>query len=103
VNESLKEVFRYSEVNAKAAKQCRNDDMPLTTAPMKRMMENPRREIKTLDDLAEWFAMPKGELQNPIAWCFKRFAYFQTKSITISISVVSMMQNILGTMQQQLQ
>jgi hypothetical protein len=29
-----------------------------------------------LDYLAEWCAMPKGELQNHIAWCFKRFANF---------------------------
>jgi len=40
------------------------------------MMKNQRPEIKTLDDLAEWCAMPKGELQNHIAWCFKRFADF---------------------------
>jgi len=50
--------------------------MPLTTAPLKWMMENPRPEIKTLDYLAGWCAMPKGELQNHIAWCFKRFADF---------------------------
>ena len=50
--------------------------MPLTKAPIKRMMKNPQPEIKTLDDLAEWCAMPKGELQNHIAWCFKRFANF---------------------------
>jgi hypothetical protein len=40
------------------------------------MMENPRPEIKTLDDLAEWCAMPKEEIQNHIAWCVKRFADF---------------------------
>jgi len=39
-------------------------------------MKNLRPEIKTLDDLAEWCAMPKGELKNHIAWCFKRFANF---------------------------
>ena len=48
--------------------------MPLTKAPIKRMMKNPRPEIKTLDDLAEWCAMPKGVQQNHIAWCFKRFS-----------------------------
>ena len=71
-----KEVFQYRELNANAAKQRRDDDMPLTKAPIKRMMKNPQPEIKTLDDLAEWCAMPKGELQNHIAWCFKRFADF---------------------------
>jgi len=40
-------------------------------------MEHPQPEIKTLDDLAKWCAMPKGELQNHIAWCFKRFANFK--------------------------
>jgi len=29
--------------------------------------------IMTLDDLAKWCAMPKGKLQNYIAWCFKWF------------------------------
>jgi len=38
------------------------------------MMKNPLQEFKTLDDLAEWCAMPKGELQNHIGWYFKRFA-----------------------------
>jgi len=50
--------------------------MPLTKAPIKRMMKTPRPEIKTLDDFAELCAMPKGEVQNHIAWCFKRFADF---------------------------
>jgi len=40
------------------------------------MMKNPQPKIKTLDDLAESCAMPKGELQNHIDWCFKRFADF---------------------------
>ena len=71
-----KEVFQYCELNANAAKQRRNDDMPLTKAPIKQMMKNPWPEIKTLDDLAELCAMPKGELQNHIAWCFKRVADF---------------------------
>jgi hypothetical protein len=48
--------------------------MPLTKASIEWMMKNKRPEIKTLDDLAEWCAMPKGETQNHIAWCFKRFA-----------------------------
>jgi len=71
-----KEVFQYRELNANAAKQRHDDDMPQTNAPIQRMMKNPWPEIKTLDDLAEWCAMPKGELQNHIAWCFKRFADF---------------------------
>jgi len=71
-----KEVFQYRELNANTAKQGGDNDMPLTKAPIKRMMKNPRPEIKTLDDLAEWCAMPKEELQNHIAWYFKRFADF---------------------------
>jgi len=71
-----KEVFQYRELNANAAKQRRDDDMPLTKAPIKWMMRNPRPELKTLDDLAAWCAMPKWELQNHIVWCFKRFADF---------------------------
>jgi hypothetical protein len=71
-----KEVFQYPKLNANAAKQHRENDMPLTKAPIKRMMKNPQPEIKTLDDLAESCAKPKGELQNHIAWCFKRFANF---------------------------
>ena len=30
-----KEVFQYRELNANTAKQCRNDEMPLTKAPIK--------------------------------------------------------------------
>jgi len=71
-----KEVFQYQEWNANAAKHRRDDDMPLTKVPIKRMMKNLQPEIKTLDALAEWWAMPKGELQNYIAWCFIRFANF---------------------------
>ena len=40
------------------------------------MMKMLRPESKTLDDLAEWCAMPKEELHNDIAWFFKRFADF---------------------------
>jgi hypothetical protein len=48
----------------------------LMKAPFKRMMKIPRTEIRTLDDLAEWRAMSKGELQNPIASFFNRYANF---------------------------
>ena len=41
------------------------------------MMINLRPEIKTHDDLSKWCALSKGELQNHIAWCFKRFAHFK--------------------------
>jgi len=68
-----KKVIQHRELNANAAKQCCDNDMPLTKASIKQMMKNPQPEIKTLDDLAEWCAMPKGELQNHIAWCFKSF------------------------------
>jgi hypothetical protein len=40
--------------------------MPLTKAPVKRMMKNLQPAIKTFDDLAEWCAIPIGELQNYI-------------------------------------
>jgi len=69
-------VFRYWELNENAAKQHHIDEIPLTKAPMKCMMKSQQPEIKTLDDLAEWCALPNGELQNHIAWCFKRFADF---------------------------
>jgi hypothetical protein len=48
--------------------------MSLTKVPFKRIMKNPQPEIMTVDTLVEWSAMPTGELQNHIAWCFKRFA-----------------------------
>jgi len=71
-----KEVFPHRELNAIAAKQCHDDDMPLTSAAIKSMMKNQRPEIKIINDFAEWCAIPKGELQNHIAWCVKRFADF---------------------------
>jgi len=70
------EVLQYRNLNVNSAKQRRDDDMPLTKAPIKRMMKNPSPETKTLDDLAEWCAVPTGELQNHFAWCLKRFADF---------------------------
>jgi hypothetical protein len=73
---SRKELFQYRELNANPAKQRRDNDIPVTKAPIKGVMKTPRPEIKTLDDLAEWSAMPKGELTNHIALCFKRFADF---------------------------
>jgi len=71
-----KKVIQYREQDANAAKQCRNDGMPLTKVPITRMMKNPWPGIKTLEDLAKWCAMRKGGLQNHIAWCFTRFADF---------------------------
>jgi hypothetical protein len=68
-----KEVFQYRALNANAAKQCCDDDMPLTKAPVKGMMKHLQSKIRTLDDFAEWCAMQKGELQHHIALCFKRF------------------------------
>jgi hypothetical protein len=69
-------VFQYFELNSNTAKHCRDDDMLRTKAPIKRMMNTPQPEIKTIDDLAERCAMLKGELHNHIAWCFKRYADF---------------------------
>jgi hypothetical protein len=63
------QVFQYQELNPNAAKQRYNYDLPLTKVPIKRMMKSPQPEMKTLDNLAEWCAMPKGALQNHIAWC----------------------------------
>jgi len=71
-----KEVFQYQELNPNAATQCCDDDLPLMKVSIKQMMKNPQPEIKTLDDLAGRCALPKGELQNHISWCFKRFADF---------------------------
>jgi hypothetical protein len=64
-------VIQYRELNANAAKHFRDDDMPLTNAPTKRMMKNKQPEMMTVDDLAEQCAIPEGELQNHISWCFK--------------------------------
>jgi len=74
LTKTRKEVFQYQELKANAAEQRRDDDMPQTKAPIKRMTKNPPPEINILDALAKWCAMPKGELQNHIAWCFKIFA-----------------------------
>ena len=70
------EVFQYRELNANAANECRDNDMTLTKPCIKRMTKNLQPEIKTLDDLAEWCAMRKGEVQNHNASCFKRFANY---------------------------
>jgi len=69
-------VFQYRELKEHAVKPCRNDEMPLTKVPLTRMMKHPQAEIMTLDDLAEWCAMPKGEQQNHIVGCFKGFPDF---------------------------
>jgi len=71
-----KHVFQYRELNANAGKQHLVDEMPLTQVPIKWMMNILCPEIKTLDDLAEWCAMPKLELQDHIAWFRKRFTDF---------------------------
>jgi len=73
---SRKEVFQYQKPNANAAKQPCNNEMLLTQALIEQVMENPSPDIKNHDDLAEWCAMSRGELQNWIAWCFERFADF---------------------------
>jgi len=71
-----KEICQYQELNAHSDKQRPNNEMPVTKPPNKPMMKNPQPETKTLSDLAESFAMPKGEPQTHIAWCFKSFANF---------------------------
>ena len=62
-----KEMFQYSELNAHPAKECRDYEIPPTNVPIQWLMKILRPEIKTLDDLAGWCAMPKGELQNHFA------------------------------------
>jgi len=69
-----KEVCQYRELNTNTAKQHHDYAVPRPKAPIKRMMKIQRPEIMTRDDLAKWCAIPKGELQNHIAWCFKIFA-----------------------------
>jgi len=44
-----------------------------TEAPVKGMMKTLQPGNKTVDDLAEWCTMTKGELQNDIILCFKTF------------------------------
>jgi hypothetical protein len=51
--------------------------MPLITVRWTRLMKYPQTEIKTHDDLAESCAMPKGQVQNHIGWCFKGFTHFK--------------------------
>jgi len=57
-----KVVFRLWELNANFAKQRPNDEMSVTKVQINWMKNNLRPEIETLDDLAEWCAMPTGEL-----------------------------------------
>jgi len=73
---AAKGLFQYGKQIDDAAKQRHHNEMPLNIAPNKRKMNNPRPEIRTLDDSANWCAMPTGDLQNHIAWCFERFADF---------------------------
>jgi len=71
-----KVVSQYWKLTVYAAKQRCYEDIPSTTVPIERMMKNPLPEIKTFDNLAKCCAIPKGELQNHIAWCCIRFADF---------------------------
>jgi hypothetical protein len=69
-----KVVFQYQERNAYAGKQHCYYEQPITKPHIQQRMLNLQPPIKTLDNLAEWCAMPTGELQKHIAWQFKRFA-----------------------------
>ena len=74
---NARKVLIYCQtLNTKVAKQCCDDGIPLPKAPIKQMMKNLELDIRTLNDLAEWWGMPKGELQNNIAWCLNRYADF---------------------------
>lgn len=69
-------MFQYLELNVHSTQHCRHYDMALTAAPIKRMTKNLRPQIKTVDDMAEWCAIPNRELQNLIVWCCNRYADF---------------------------
>lgn len=60
-------VFQYHDPNANAAQLHRKDYITVTKASIKQMMIKQQPEIDTLDDLAQWCAMPEDELQNHIA------------------------------------
>jgi len=81
-------VLLYQELNANTAKQHHDDEMPLNKAPVKRMIKTPPPEIKTLDDLAKWCAMPKGSYRITLLSVSRDLPTSQTVLITISISVV---------------
>jgi hypothetical protein len=69
-NLSQKRDVLASTPDWKCSKPHRQNGLPPTQSLLKQMMKNPPTEIKCLDDLAEWCAVPKGKLQNHIAWCF---------------------------------
>jgi len=93
-----KEVFLNRELNANAATQHCDDVMRQTKAPIKRMMKNPQPGIKTLADLAEWCAIPKWSYRITLLGVLGDSQTSQTASITITISVIWMMQNTFGRM-----
>jgi hypothetical protein len=49
-------------VIANTAKQRRDNHISPTTAPIKRIIKNLQAEIRSLEVLAKWCAMPTGEL-----------------------------------------
>jgi len=55
-------------------------------------MKSPSPEIKSLDNLAMRRAMPEGELQNHIAWWFRKFVNITDYIDHNYISVISIMQ-----------
>jgi hypothetical protein len=69
-----KKVFRYPEANANVAKQSHENNVPMTKAPIKEMMKHAAPDTMTLDNSVKLCAIPKGEQQNHLALCFKRFA-----------------------------
>jgi hypothetical protein len=66
------EVFQFRDLNLNAEKCRRENQNVFPTFPV-RMMKNHRPGIKSLAELSFWCGMPKEELQNHIAWCFKRY------------------------------
>jgi hypothetical protein len=69
-------MFLYPVMNANTAKQHRDNELSLFNLPIMLVMKNLRPETNTHADFAQWCAILKGELQNDIAWCSKRFANF---------------------------
>jgi len=70
------EVFQDSGIDANALKQHREHTIPQMKVPIQSMIQYLSPDIKTLDDLAQWCAMQKGELQNHSASSFLQFANF---------------------------
>jgi hypothetical protein len=91
-----KEVFHHRELNPNAAQPRRDNDMPQNKPPIKRITKNLRLEIKTWPSGVQ---CQKRSYRITLFGVWRDLATSQTKSIMISISVISTMQNTFGTTQ----